>query len=146
MNYEHYNRPHGEADLATAYAVPIRSSGLIHSGNSQIVRMNQTTSKLDKLLQDLDAASPALVKINVEGAETAVVRGARLALQSKAHWAIQYHDFIAHLPGFESSATYSDVTALIKEAGLQILPSRADSRPWIPFHIYARHADEIGRP
>jgi hypothetical protein len=76
--------------------------------------------------------------MNVEGAETAILCGASQALKSKSHWAVECHDWFAHLPGYETSATYADVTALFTGAGLEILAARVDEREWLPFHVYAR--------
>ena len=96
-----------------------------------------TAVTLDELLDDLHIREPSLIKMNIEGAETAALRGAYRTLQSNARWVVSCHDFVSHLPGYESSATYSEVYAAIKESGLQISPSRVDDRPWIPFYIYA---------
>jgi hypothetical protein len=76
--------------------------------------------------------------MNVEGAETAILCGASQALKSKSHWAVECHDFMAQVPGYEECATYADVTALFTRAGLEILAARVDERPWLPFYVYAR--------
>jgi FkbM family methyltransferase len=100
------------------------------------VKVKATT--LDNLILELGTTDPDLIKINAEGAETAILRGATQSLKSKAHWAISCHDFIAHLPGFEASATHADVIARLSQIGLEMLPARVDARPWIPFYVYAR--------
>jgi FkbM family methyltransferase len=96
-----------------------------------------TATTLDRILLDLDTTRPNFVKINVEGAETAVLRGASRTLGSVANWVVSCHDFMAHQPGYESSATYSGVTDILRKAGLDILPARVDARPWVPFYVYA---------
>jgi FkbM family methyltransferase len=93
---------------------------------------------LDKLLASLGIQDVALVKVNVEGAETGVLCGSRKTLASARNWVISCHDFISHLPGYEGSATYSDVKKLLTQAGLRILPRRSDSRLPVPFFVYAR--------
>lgn len=96
-----------------------------------------TATTLDNLLRDIELTEPTVVKMNIEGAETAALRGAGRTLKSRAHWIISCHDFIT-APGYEKSATHADVTALLKNAGLEVLPARVDERVWIPFDVYAR--------
>jgi FkbM family methyltransferase len=100
---------------------------------------------LDNILGDLNIVSPTLVKLNIEGAEVAALRGASNALRRAQHWMISCHDFIADQGGPEFYRTRSNVTALLRSAGLQVREPFAHDdfrdRPWIPYYLYASRAD-----
>lgn len=96
---------------------------------------------LDRLLEEHGLAGVDLVKINIEGAETAALRGSERALGMVRHWVVSCHDFIAHVPGFEHSATRADVLELLRRAGMRIHPARSGHpKPWVADFVYASRA------
>lgn len=97
---------------------------------------------IDQLMQTKGLQEIDLIKLNIEGAETAALKGALKALGVVRHWVISCHDFMAHIPGYEGSATRSDVIKLLRQANLNVLPSRSDDRrPWVPDYVYASLKD-----
>lgn len=92
---------------------------------------------LDAILRGLGASSPTVVKINIEGAETAAIRGAPETLLAAQHWCVCCHDFIADRDGIESMRTSTDVLRLLDDAGLQTYYGREDHRPWVRNFVYA---------
>lgn len=105
-------------------------------GRSGAMRVRAIT--LDHLLEEHGLARIDLVKINIEGAETAVLRGAGKALGIVRHWVVSCHDFMANVPGFEHSATQADVLELLRQAGMRIHDARSeDPRPWVAHFVYA---------
>ncbi len=96
---------------------------------------------LDCLLEEVGAERPNLVKMNIEGAEAAALRGAPVTLRRRVKWVISCHDFMAHLPGYEASATRAEVVNSLAAAGYAISPAREDSRAWVPGYVYATPAE-----
>ncbi|MFC3640243.1 FkbM family methyltransferase [Camelimonas fluminis] len=92
---------------------------------------------LDYLIETLGLWSVSVIKMNIEGAEVAALRGGCAAVGIAERWVISCHDFMAHIPGYENSATWSDVVETLSSAGLSILPQRRDARPWVPYYVYA---------
>jgi FkbM family methyltransferase len=100
-----------------------------------IVKVRAIT--LETLLTEVHIDRVSLAKMNIEGAETAALRGAGSSLDIIDNWVISCHDFISHVSGYESSATKQDVTSLLRNAGYSIFMARVDNRPWIPDYVYA---------
>lgn len=103
-----------------------------------------TACTLDSLLDGLNGAVPSVVKMNIEGAETAALRGATRALQAVPRWIVSCHDFKAHQPGCADQATLADVRAIFTAAGFVIRPMREDPQPWLRYYVYAERADLAG--
>jgi len=102
---------------------------------------------LDAVLADLEGFTPSIVKMNIEGAEVAALRGARQSLRTVPRWIVSCHDFKAHRPGFESSATLAAVLEIFRAAAFDVRPLRDDRRPWIRYYVYAeRRAEERPAP
>ena len=80
--------------------------------------------------------SIALLKMNIEGAETAALRGASSTLRRTQHVAIACHDFLADETGDESYRTREDVTALLQDAGFNVSGRLDDARPWARDYVF----------
>lgn len=78
-----------------------------------------------------------LLKMNIEGAELAVLESARELLPRVANLVVSCHDFKADRGGADWQRTYSGVRALLADAGYTLLHRPDDRRPWIPFYVYA---------
>ncbi|MEV6875313.1 FkbM family methyltransferase [Amycolatopsis sp. NPDC051128] len=78
-----------------------------------------------------------LLKMNIEGAELAVLESARELLPRVDNLVVSCHDFKADRGGADWQRTYGGVRALLVDAGYTVLNRPDDRRPWIPFYVYA---------
>jgi FkbM family methyltransferase len=91
---------------------------------------------LDDMLSELGISEVALLKMNIEGAETAAIHGASRMLAVTQHGAIGCHDFLADETGDESYRTMKDVSTVLQGAGFDVV-RRDDHRPWAAGYLYA---------
>jgi FkbM family methyltransferase len=77
------------------------------------------------------------LKMNIEGAEVAALRGARDVLPIVRNAAIGCHDFLADETGDESFRTKEAVHALLVEAGFNVTGRDEDPRPWAADYLFA---------
>ena len=98
-----------------------------------------TANSLDAILHDLAIVEPTLIKMNIEGAETAALRGATQVLSTRARWIVSCHDFAASSD--PTMRTCADVTSIFRSAGLRVR-TREDERPWINYYVYADRAQD----
>jgi FkbM family methyltransferase len=92
---------------------------------------------LGYLVDRLDIDRIALLKMNIEGAELAVLESARELLPRVDNLVVSCHDFKADRGGADWQRTYSGVRALLMDAGYTLRHRPDDQRPWIPFYVYA---------
>jgi FkbM family methyltransferase len=108
-----------------------------HLGNAVTsggtVAVDVTT--LDALAVELDLDRIAFVKMNIEGAEAAALRGMSASLGRVQSVCISCHDFLADTGADPSVRTKAEVTALLQGAGFT-LTTRDDARPWIADYVY----------
>ncbi|HJQ44873.1 MAG TPA: FkbM family methyltransferase [Amycolatopsis sp.] len=78
-----------------------------------------------------------LLKMNIEGAELAVLDGARELLPRVRNLVVSCHDFRADNGGAAWQRTFEKVRALLTEAGYEVHTRPHDPRPWIPYYLYA---------
>jgi FkbM family methyltransferase len=76
------------------------------------------------------------LKMNIEGAETAALRGAGEALDLIRNAAIGCHDFLAEETGDETYRTKDEVRALLTDAGFNVIPRDGDQRPWAADYLF----------
>ena len=67
---------------------------LVSTGGIQV-----KAETLDLILGRIDCPAPDLLKINIEGAEVAALRGTSTTLLKARHWVVSCHDFLAEGPG-----------------------------------------------
>lgn len=92
---------------------------------------------LDEILAALELDRIDLLKMNIEGAEQAVLTSSREALRRVDHMTISCHDFLADTSGRKSQRTFAEVTRLLESAGYTIRTRPGDERPWVPYYVYA---------
>lgn len=78
----------------------------------------------------------SLVKMNIEGAEVAALRGMKSLFGQTQNFAVSCHDFLGQRSGVRAFRTYVEVAHLLELEGYDILP-RADVRPYVADVVYA---------
>lgn len=90
------------------------------------------------LLDRLKIEVVDFMKMNIEGAELAALRGCQGSFQRIRRMVVSCHDFIADGdPSEEGMRTYQDVIALLSENGYRVIAGRQDARPWVRYYVYA---------
>jgi FkbM family methyltransferase len=79
-----------------------------------------------------------LLKMNIEGAELAVLRAAEGCLDRVRNVAISCHDFKADELGGAWQRTYQPIRELLRDNGFTLKPRRDDPRPWIGWYVYGQ--------
>jgi FkbM family methyltransferase len=92
---------------------------------------------LDDLILDFDLSRVDFLKMNIEGAELAALRGASGCLDRVGAAAIGCHDFLADETGDESYRTKDQVRALLLNAGFSVATRDDDPRPWAADYLFA---------
>lgn len=77
------------------------------------------------------------LKMNIEGAESAALRGAHEVLHMVRHAAIGCHDFLADETGDDTYRTKDAVRSILVEAGFDVVGRDGDPRPWIADYLFA---------
>lgn len=119
---------------ATITDLPNHLSNTIVSGDGEGLTVNVRT--LDDITADLRRPVD-LIKINVEGAELAALRGAEETLRSTRHLAVSCHDFIARRGFSGLTCTKAEVHALLEERGFHVTERSDDPREWVADFLYA---------
>ena len=96
-----------------------------------------SSATLNGLVSKLKLDRIDFLKMNIEGAETAALRGANDALDLVRNAAIGCHDFLADETGDESYRTKDEVRALLTDAGFNVIPRDRDPRPWAADYLFA---------
>ena len=105
------------------------------------------SKRLDDVLNTIGVKNIGLVKINIEGAETAALRGMTETLRMCPHIVVSCHDFIADEGGSPSLRTFDDVKKTLLQAGYDLHPPRLDEdRPWYGYYVYGskRSGSSVG--
>lgn len=77
-----------------------------------------------------------LLKMNIEGAELAVLQAAGHQLETVDHIAVACHDFTAEHQADDGRRTFAPVVELLGAAGFRIRTRPDDRRPWVRHHVY----------
>jgi FkbM family methyltransferase len=96
-----------------------------------------TGRRLDEIVRSLGVTRVDMLKINIEGAELAVLESSRDVLATVDNLAVSCHDFLADGPGPDWRRTFDRVTELLTSAGYRVRTRPSDSRPWIRYYVYA---------
>ena len=93
--------------------------------------------RLDGIARDLDLKTIDLLKMNIEGAERAALRGMENLIQMTRHVCIGCHDFLADRGGSGEMRTSAFVRDFLTHRGFSIF-SRPDdpTQPWIRDYVY----------
>ena len=108
------------------------SNRLILAGGLAVPAMT-----FDQLLDTTGVAKVDLLKMNIEGAEREVLRGAT-RLHQVSNAAVECHDFLADAGGEPSLATSADIERLFRAADFDVsFHPPDDMRSWARYYIYA---------
>ncbi|MCA2214075.1 FkbM family methyltransferase [Jidongwangia harbinensis] len=92
---------------------------------------------LDDLVAEFRLERIDLLKMNIEGAERAVLSAAPETLARVRHLTVSCHDFLAGPSGRPGQRTFDAVAELLRGAGFAVRTRPDDARPWIPYYVYA---------
>lgn len=110
-----------------------------HIGNSLVTENGEiqvATDTIDALLRSRSIDHVDLLKMNIEGAEGAALRGARETLANTKHICVGCHDFKADRTGNDVLRTRDQVILLLENAGFRLRFRPTDPRPWIRDWVY----------
>jgi FkbM family methyltransferase len=94
--------------------------------------------RLGEILDSLGVGRVNLLKMNIEGSELSALAGAADWLSQVDNLVVSCHDFRAN--GDDRMRTFAPVAALLREAGFQLRTRPNDTRPPIPYYLYASRA------
>lgn len=101
-------------------------SGRLRTGSSRVDAMKRVIdvncTTLDKIVGENSIERVALLKINIEGAEVAALKGGRETLSVTEHLVVSCHDFKAKRMGSDAFRTRNSVEAYLSGEGFDILP------------------------
>jgi FkbM family methyltransferase len=95
------------------------------------------TRTIDEITKELGIERIDLIKMNIEGAETAALRGAPETLRITRHVAVSCHDFLADEGGPARLRTKADVRSLLEEIGFKITTRSDEPGREIKHYLYA---------
>jgi FkbM family methyltransferase len=135
-------------DIVEAAVVGVPGPVILHKDQSThaIVATDGVTDvalavagrRLDEILDTLGVGRVNLLKMNIEGAELSALAGAADWLSQVDNVVVSCHDFRAN--GDDRMRTFAPVAALLREAGFQLRTRPNDTRPSIPYYLYASRA------
>ena len=92
---------------------------------------------LDELIERWQLGEVDFLKMNIEGAEEAALRGLAQSAPRVRHLAVSCHDFLADRGGDPANRTSAGVRRLLGEYGFTITGRRAgDRRHWTRTYVY----------
>lgn len=91
---------------------------------------------LDSIARELGLGDVALVKMNIEGAETAAVRGMRGCAAQVRNVCISCHDFLADRGDGEGLRTKAQVEPLLREFGYSVATRPDAPEEWVRDYFY----------
>ena len=110
---------------------------IVESGSGVFVR----GQSLDSLLDEVGVATVDLLKMNIEGAERAAMKGMANSAPQIRHVAISCHDFIADLGGSEQFRTRGFVEADLREYGFDVKQIAVAQNPWSRDVLFGSRAE-----
>ncbi len=118
------------------------SDGDNHLANTVVANGNVKVRArpLDAIVAEQGIDRIDLIKINIEGAETAALQGMPRALAMARQVVVSCHDFLADEGGDASTRTYETVIAQLRAAGFELQLRPGDPRPWVRYYVYATRA------
>ncbi len=121
----------GEADFSLPVDGQEAFGGLSNSGRfAEGARTRVATDRLDRILPELGFAPASLLKIDVEGSELRVIRGARSLLEQSPRPTVIYEADYRNLEA--SSCTEQDTKGFLEERGYTVYEISPQERLAIP--------------
>ena len=117
------------------------SDSEVHVANSVLDGTGGVTVRsrsLDSLLDELGIATVDLLKMNIEGAERAAVKGMAKSARQIRFVAISCHDFIADAGGSEQFRTREFVRAALRDHGFEIAQRTDAPHAWLRDTLFGR--------
>ena len=108
-------------------------SNSIHAGMGS-VRVQART--LENILKKTGTSRVDLIKMNIEGAETAALKGMKEILLTTPHVVVSCHDFKADRGESSELRTYASVYQLLINSGFQLRGREEDPRPEVRYYLY----------
>jgi FkbM family methyltransferase len=96
------------------------------------------TRTLENILEETGSARVDLIKMNIEGAETAALMGMTHVLSTTPHVVISCHDFKANRGEGEAFRTYDDVYKILTTSNYQLSNRQNDPRQEVPYYLYGK--------
>ena len=109
---------------------------LSNSTHAETGSIKIRSRKLDALMKELGFRAPDLIKMNIEGAETAALRGMSEILTTTPHVVVSCHDFKADRGEDPTFRTHESVTAILLDSGFRLRDRKDDSRPEVRYYVY----------
>ena len=110
------------------------ANSVLDGGGGVTVR----SRSLDSLLDELGIATVDLLKMNIEGAEQAAVKGMANSARRMRYVAISCHDFIADAGGSEQFRTREFIKAALRDHGFEIAQRTDAPHPWLRDTVFGR--------
>lgn len=92
--------------------------------------------RLDDVLDDQGTDEISLLKMNIEGAETAALTGMPAGLKRTRHVVISCHDFRSERGESEYFRTKADVAEILEQSGFELSVRPDDPRPYVRDMLY----------
>jgi FkbM family methyltransferase len=92
--------------------------------------------RLETIAEDFGVTRIDLLKMNIEGAELAAVRGLGTLLANTRHVCIACHDFLADEGGPEALRTKAGLHDLLTGHGFEVTSRDEAAEPWIRDYLY----------
>lgn len=121
----------GELSISTAECHV--ASAIVEAGGIRV-----PARSLDSLAEEFGLGDVAFVKMNIEGAERAAMRGMAGLLARLEAACISCHDFLADLGQSENLRTREEVRAVLAAAGFSIRRREDHAQCWVRDYLYAR--------
>ena len=121
----------GSIQIESALDGHISNSIMTGEGDVEVPMLS-----LDEFCAERGIDEIALLKMNIEGAETDALRGAARMLEHTRAVSISCHDFKAERTGNPVFATLDEVSAMLDDAGFSMRRRLDDPRPWVRDTVY----------
>jgi FkbM family methyltransferase len=97
--------------------------------------------RIDAIAAELGVKRIDLLKMNIEGAERAALRGLGALVASTRHVCISCHDFLADEGGADELRTKAFVREFLLEHGFHVASRDDADEPWTRDYVYGAHSE-----
>jgi FkbM family methyltransferase len=103
---------------------------------SEVGAVEVRARRIDTIARELGVGRIDLLKMNIEGAEDAAIRGVGALLDETRHVCISCHDFLADRTGDDRLRTKTAVRAFLTEHGFVVTSRENSAEPWTRDYLY----------